>query len=142
MKTSARNQLAGVVCSIKEGMVNAEVVLSLPGGHELVAAVTLESCRHLGLQVGSPVIALIKSSSVIVATDLAHIRLSARNQLKGLVSHVSRGAVNSVVTLDLGNGMNITAGVTMQSAEQLDLHPGQYAVAIFKAGSVILGALA
>ncbi|MDO5640149.1 MAG: TOBE domain-containing protein [Neisseria sp.] len=142
MKTSARNQLTGVVSAIREGVVNCEVAVSLPSGHEMVAAITMESCRNLGLQPGSAVIALIKSTSIVVATDLNHIKLSARNQLQGLVSQVDRGAVNSVVTLDLGGGLNLTAGVTMQSAEQLDLHPGQNALAVFKAGSVILGVLA
>ena len=142
MKTSARNQLTGEVRSIKQGAVNCEVAVALPGGQELVATITLESCQNLGLQEGSTVIALIKSTSVIVATDLDHIKLSARNQLEGIVSQIDRGAVNSVITVDLGGGAAITAGITMQSAEQLDLHPGQRATAIFKAGSVILGVLA
>lgn len=142
MKTSARNQLTGEVRSIKQGAVNCEVAVALPGGQELVATITLESCQNLGLQEGSTVIALIKSTSIIVATDLNHVKLSARNQLQGLISNVERGAVNSVVTLDLGGGGLVTAGITMQSAEQLDLHPGQHAVAVFKAGSVILGVLA
>lgn len=142
MKTSARNQLTGVVRFIKQGAVNCEVGVLLPSGHELVATITLESCLNLGLQEGSTVIALVKSTSIIVATDLNHIKLSARNQLQGVISNVERGAVNSVVTLDLGKGVLITAGITMQSAEQLDIHPGQHAMAIFKAGSVILGVLA
>ncbi len=142
MRTSARNQLAGTVRAIKRGAVNCEISVALPSGHELAAMITVESCDNLALKEGSPVIALIKSTSVIVATDLDHIKLSARNQLEGIVSQIDRGAVNSVITVDLGGGAAITAGITMQSAEQLDLHPGQRATAIFKAGSVILGVLA
>ncbi|MDO1509387.1 MULTISPECIES: molybdopterin-binding protein [unclassified Neisseria] len=142
MKTSARNQLAGTVKRIKQGAVNNEVIINLPSGHELTAIITCESCENLALKEGSPVVALIKSTGIIIATDLEHIKLSARNQLNGIISNVERGAVNSVVTIDLGNDVSITAGITMQSTEQLDLHPGQRATALFKASSVILGVLA
>ncbi|MCP1660584.1 TOBE domain-containing protein [Neisseria perflava] len=142
MKTSARNQFAGIVKTIKQSGIYSEVVLTLPSRHEIVATITRESCENLGLVEGGAAIALIKSTSIIIATDLEHIKLSARNQLSGLIADVERGAVNSVVTLDLGDGMQMTAGVTLQSTEQLDLHPGQRATAIFKAGSVILGVLA
>ena len=128
MKTSARNQFAGIVKDIKNGDVGSEVTITLPGGHELVAMITRESCNDLGLDVGSAVIALIK--------------FSARNRLNGLICEVERGAVNSVITMDLGSGLRLTAGVTLQSTEQLNLHPGQRATAIFKAGSVVLGVLA
>ncbi|PSJ81505.1 TOBE domain-containing protein [Neisseria iguanae] len=142
MKTSARNQFAGVVKSIQTGGIHSQVVLVLPSNHELVVTITSESCAELGLKVGVTAIALVKSTNIIIATDLDNIKLSARNQLKGIITHVERGAVNSIVTLDLGNHIYIHAGVTVQSTEQLDLHPGQYATAVFKAGSVILGVLA
>ena len=86
--------------------------------------------------------ALIKASNIIVATDLHPMKLSARNQLSGLVTHVERGAVNSIVSIDIGGDLILTAGITMQSTETLDLHPGQKVTAIFKAGSVILGVVA
>lgn len=141
MKTSARNRFAGIVKSIANGSVYSQVVLELPGGQEIVATVTCESVAELGLSVGSAAIALVKASSIIIATDLERIRLSARNQLKGTIAHIERGAVHSVVTLDLGGGYCASAGVTMQSTEQLDLRPGQHATAVFKAGNVILGVL-
>ena len=49
MKISARNQLAGTVKSVTEGAVMAEVVVEVAGGHEVVAAITAESARNLGL---------------------------------------------------------------------------------------------
>lgn len=142
MKTSARNQFAGTVKTIKQDTANSEVTVTLHGGQELVAAITRESCDKLRLTAGSSVIALIKSAHIIIATDLEHIKLSAGNRLNGIISNIERGAVNSVVTLDAGGGTLITAGITMQSTEQLDLHPGQKATAIFNADSVILGVLA
>ena len=136
MKTSARNQLVGTVKSIKHGAVNDE---TLSGGQELAATITCDSSEYLELKEGKPVVALIKSTSVIIATDAAHIKLSARNRLTGTISNISRGAVYSLVEIDLGNNVSIIAGITIESSDGLDLHVGQTATALFKAGSVILG---
>ena len=142
MKTSARNQFSGKIKSIKHGPVTSEITLVLENGAELVATVTEESCRELGLAEGGIATALIKAGNIIVATDLHPMKLSACNQLSGQIPHVERGAVNSIVSVDIGGGLTLTAGITMQSTETLDLHPGQKVTAIFKAGSVILGVVA
>jgi molybdopterin-binding protein len=69
MKLSARNQLRGTVKSVNHGAVNSEVVLELAGGHEVVAIVTRRSAEALGLVEGSPAVAVVKASNVLVATD-------------------------------------------------------------------------
>ena len=69
MKISARNQLAGTVKTVTEGAVMAEVVVEVAGGHEVVAAITAESARNLGLAPGKPVVAIIKSTEVMLAVD-------------------------------------------------------------------------
>ena len=69
MKVSARNQLAGTVKTVTEGAVMAEVVVEVAGGHEVVAAITAESARNLGLAPGKPVVAIIKSTEVMLAVD-------------------------------------------------------------------------
>jgi molybdate transport system regulatory protein len=69
MRISARNQLAGTVKSVIEGAVMSEVVVTLGGGQEVVAAITAESARSLGLAPGSKVVAIIKSTEVIVAVE-------------------------------------------------------------------------
>jgi molybdate transport system regulatory protein len=138
MKTSARNALRGVVDRIVPGAVNSEVILKVADGAEIVAVITKESVEDLGLAPGVPAIALIKSSFVILARDEGPLRTSARNRLAGLVSHVERGAVNDVVTLDIGGGKSITATITHDSVEHLDLRAGERAVALIKASHVIL----
>lgn len=65
-KTSARNQLRGVIERLHEGAINCEVVVALPGGRRLAAVVTTDSARALHLETGQAVCALIKASSVIV----------------------------------------------------------------------------
>ena len=69
MKISARNQLSGTVRSVTEGSVMAEVVVDVSGGHQLVAAITAESARQLGLAPGKTVVAIIKSTEVMLALD-------------------------------------------------------------------------
>ena len=69
MKLSARNVLKGKVKSVKPGVVNAEVILQLPGKIELVSVITKESAKNLQLKKGKTVYAVIKSSSVMIAID-------------------------------------------------------------------------
>ena len=67
LRTSARNRLCGTVVRCQEGAVNAEVVIELPGGKLVVATVTNESVRELGLTTGVRACALIKASHIILA---------------------------------------------------------------------------
>jgi molybdopterin-binding protein len=68
MKISARNQLPGIVRTVTQGQVMAEVV-DVEGGHELVSAITADSARRLGLVPGKRVAAIIKSTEVMLAVD-------------------------------------------------------------------------
>ncbi len=139
MKTSARNQFIGRVTRVKPGAVNDEVELEVTGGHRITATITRESTRELGLQVGTEALALIKSSSVIVATGDGGTRFSARNRLDGTIARVQPGAVNTEVVIDLPGGSSIAAIVTNDSSTSLGLAVGKPATAIFKASSVIIG---
>jgi molybdate transport system regulatory protein len=65
-KLSARNVLAGEVASVQDGAVNSEVVVRLPGGTEVVASITKESVKNLGLKSGDKVSAIVKASNVMI----------------------------------------------------------------------------
>jgi molybdate transport system regulatory protein len=138
MRTSARNALKGVVEGVKDGAVNAEVVVRIGDGVLITAIITRESVRDLGLEPGVEAIALIKSSFVILARGDASLRTSARNQLAGEVVRREDGAVNSEISLAISGGKTITATITSASANALDLKPGEPAVALIKASHVIL----
>ncbi len=69
MKISARNALKGTVKQITPGAVNAEVLIELPGGHQLVSIITMQSVRNLELAPGKPVYAVIKASNVMLGVD-------------------------------------------------------------------------
>jgi molybdopterin-binding protein len=69
MKMSARNQLKGTVKEVKKGAVMAEVVVSLPDGQEVVSAITLGSVEELDLKAGDQVVAIIKSTEVMILSQ-------------------------------------------------------------------------
>lgn len=69
MQFSARNQLQAKVKEVTLGAVMAEVVLVLPDGQEIVSAITRASAEGLHLKAGDDVVALIKSTEVIIGKD-------------------------------------------------------------------------
>ncbi|MES2129929.1 MAG: TOBE domain-containing protein [Pseudomonadota bacterium] len=138
MKTSARNQFAGIVSHVRHGAVNDEVTLSIAGGQAVVAVVTHESALEMALAAGVQALALVKDSSVVLVTGAGAMRFSARNQMAGTVERITPGAVNTEVVLALEGGGSLAAIVTNDSCAALGLAPGAAARGIFKASSVIL----
>lgn len=67
MKLSARNQLAARVTGTTEGPATTIVALEV-AGQRLVASITTEAARELGLAEGSDVVAIVKASDIILAT--------------------------------------------------------------------------
>ncbi|MDD5319932.1 MAG: TOBE domain-containing protein [Methylococcales bacterium] len=138
MKASARNQFTGIVSEVLIGAVNAEVHVGLKGGETIVATITKESAERLAIKTGQEIIALVKAPQIIIVSDFGGYRLSARNQMKGSVTQVKPGAVNTEVDIELSGGEQVAATVTNDSVDTLGLRKGQSVTAVFKAGSVIL----
>ncbi|HKF11395.1 MAG TPA: TOBE domain-containing protein [Pseudolabrys sp.] len=65
------------------------------------------------------------------------MKLSARNQLKGKIVEVKRGATTAHVRIDIG-GQIVTASITNESADEMKLATGETAYAIIKASSVMV----
>jgi molybdopterin-binding protein len=70
LQFSARNQLNAKVKSVKLGSVMAEVVVELPDGQEVVSAITRTSAESLNLQQGDSVLAVIKSTEVMIGKNV------------------------------------------------------------------------
>jgi molybdopterin-binding protein len=66
------------------------------------------------------------------------MELSARNQLRGTVTHMKAGAVMSEVTVHVNPG-DMTAAITDESREKLHLKVGDEVTVIIKATEVLLG---
>ena len=66
------------------------------------------------------------------------MKISARNQLKGKIKNITKGAVNSEVTLELADGLEIISIITNSSVKNLDLKEGKEAYAVIKASNVMI----
>lgn len=67
------------------------------------------------------------------------MKLSARNQLKGKIVKVTKGATTSHVRVDIGGGVIITASITNEAVAELNLKKGDKAWAVIKASDVMIG---
>ncbi len=66
------------------------------------------------------------------------MKLSARNMLKGRVTQIVEGTVNSEVTIELPGGIPVVAIITKRSVSSLGLAVGREAYAVIKASSVMV----
>jgi len=67
------------------------------------------------------------------------MKLSARNQIPGTIHTVKPGATTTHVTIDIAGGVLVTASITNEAAEELQLKPGMKALAVIKASDVMVG---
>ena len=67
------------------------------------------------------------------------MKVSARNQLKGKIVELEKGAVNALVKIDIGGGNVISATISLDAVKDLGLEKGKDAYAIVKATSVMVG---
>jgi len=72
-----------------------------------------------------------------LAKETLHMKLSARNVLKGTVVEISKGAVTSHVRLDVGGNM-VTSSITNEAVADLGLKKGMTAYAVIKASDVMV----
>ena len=70
LRISARNQLHGTVTGVHHGEVMATIDAVLGDGQPLTAAITKDASTDLDLAPGDPVMVIIKSTEVIVATGV------------------------------------------------------------------------
>ena len=66
-------------------------------------------------------------------------KLSARNQLKGVISEIRKGAVTTIVKIEVKHPAIISASITNEAADDLGLKVGEQAYAVIKASEVIVG---
>jgi molybdate transport system regulatory protein len=166
-KTSARNVFAGRVESVVREGVMAQVVLTTASGLKISATITEESLNNLGLAAGSAVTASIKATLVFMEricpspeeadadragayrTDaweksaLAIFPerpgfLNACSNFTGRVTSVALSEHVAEVQADLSDGHKVSAVLTRERVELLDLKPGSEVLICFKSLAVVL----
>jgi molybdopterin-binding protein len=66
------------------------------------------------------------------------VKLSARNQIRGTIVEVRRGATTAHVRIDIGNGVIVTSSITNEAVDDLGLAAGDEAIAVIKASDVMV----
>lgn len=141
MKTSARNQYAGIVVSILQGPVNDEVTMMVSGTLMLTASITHGSGRELELEIGMKVFALIKASAVVVQLQ-AGPAAAGPNQFPGVVQKLVAGQHRSELALQLDGGPEMVCTLDNAVVGRLGLATGVAVLAMVEPSSVILGVAA
>ena len=67
------------------------------------------------------------------------MKLSARNQLKGVICEIKKGMTTAVVKIEVRNPAVISASITNEALEELALRVGEEAYAVIKASDVMVG---
>ena len=66
------------------------------------------------------------------------MKLSARNQIKGRIVDIRKGATTAHVKIDIGNGVTLTSSITNDAVDELALAVGDEAIAVIKASDVMV----
>lgn len=135
--TSARNELRGIIRSLRSGAVNDEVLVALNDKDTLKATVTCESSAALGLKPGLAVVAVIQASQLLLTSAPAPA-VSAGNCLCGRVVARRDGAVSSEIDVELSGGGRLVAMISEGAAGEMAITCGDEVCVLFAASSVLL----
>ena len=148
MRTSARNQFAGILVSITPGAVNDELGILVNGSQTLVASITHESCRELQLSVGTKVFSLIKASAVVLrlpddaaasaAIDAAHAA-NLKNAFISTVHIIVPGEHQSELAVSLESGLSMVTTMSNQDINAMGVQTGSVVLATIEPSNVIIG---
>lgn len=66
------------------------------------------------------------------------MKISARNQIKGSVVEVTKGATTSHVRVDIGGGQIMTSSITNEAVDELKIAKGGKVTVVVKASDVMI----
>lgn len=66
------------------------------------------------------------------------MRISARNQIKGTVVEVTKGATTSHIRVDIGNGTIVTSSITNEAVDDLGIKANGQVTVVIKASDVMI----
>ncbi|RXK08807.1 molybdenum-binding protein, partial [Halarcobacter bivalviorum] len=120
------------------GEVNAQISLKLKSGNILTSTITNSAVQNLGLELFDEVVAVIKSSNVLISNQ-SEFKISARNILKGEIEQINQSKVNSEVIINIGNEDKVVAVITTESINNMKLEVGSKVDAIIKESDIMIG---
>ncbi len=66
------------------------------------------------------------------------MRISARNQIKGKIVELKKGATTAHVRVDIGNSQTVTSAITNEAVDDLGLKTGSAVIVVVKASDVMI----
>jgi molybdate transport system regulatory protein len=142
MRTSARNQFAGILVSITPGAVNDELGILVNGSQTLIASITHESCRDLQLAVGTKVFALIKASAVMLRVpdnaDAGHVA-RPKNAFISKVHAIVPGEHQSELAVLLDSGLTMITTMSNQALDAMGVQTDSVVLATIEPSNIIIG---
>jgi molybdopterin-binding protein len=66
------------------------------------------------------------------------MRISARNQIKGTVVEVKKGATTSHIRVDIGGGQIVTSSITNEAVDELGIKVKEHVTVVIKASDVMI----
>lgn len=66
------------------------------------------------------------------------MRISARNQIKGKIVEVTKGATTAHIRVDIGGGQIVTSAITNEAVDDLSLKAGGAVIVVVKASDVMI----
>lgn len=137
-KTSARNSFFGKINSIKTGDIQSHVIMTTMGGDSISTMITNDSLDRLGLKKGTLVSAEIKAPWVILQKGDTKPQCSADNILKGVITRITRGRVNTEYAARIEDGTEMCSIVATEGAKNLELVEGDPVWILFTCFAVVI----
>lgn len=137
-KTSARNSFFGKISSIKKGDIQSHVIMTTIGGDSISTVITNDSLDRLGLKKGTLVSAEIKAPWVILQKGDTKPQCSADNILKGVITRITRGSVNTEYAARIEDGTEMCSIVATEGVKNLELVEGDPAWILFTCFAVVI----
>jgi molybdate transport system regulatory protein len=139
-RTSARNRFYGKIEGVEVGDVQASISLASIDGQRIVAIITRDSQRRLGLKRGSLIAAEVKAPWVTIYKGDDLPGCTAENRFKGVVSRVTIGKINSEVVVQVSDTIELCSILTEKSRSEIGIKKDDTVWAVFNAASVVIQA--
>jgi molybdate transport system regulatory protein len=126
------------VQKIQKGDIQARICLATISGYFVNTVITIDSLERLGLQKGSMAAAEVKAPWVILQKSEVEPVCSAENRFSGIVSRITRGAINTEYVVRIPDGTFLCAIVSETGDHHLNLCEGDPVWAFFSSFAVVL----
>lgn len=137
LRTSARNQIAGVVTAVKRFKTNAEVKIKIANEIEVVVVVTTRSLKELDIYMGKQLHILLKSSWITLVKELPNIERDT-NYIKGTIAQVQEDESHVEIIVALDETHQLVSFMPLSTFSALDAGIGDTVWALFDTSSALL----